>query len=84
MNEHLYDGRFVVVSFMSHRARDNAMRLLKRKPTFLYSWDRGRSGKGYAAILPIELKRVRSIGPRTTMRFTVLRGPYDDLAPCWS
>lgn len=82
MND-LYDGRFIVVSFPSHRARDNAVRhILRREPLWL--WSARRASYGYAALLPMEVRRlIRHKKEGGRLRFTILRGPYDDLYPCW-
>lgn len=74
----------VYVRFASHRAREYGLRALTRTPQAFYSLRR-ETGRGVYALTAEELATIRASVARArwATSITVLRGPYDDLHPCW-
>ena len=71
----------VYVRFSSHRARTYGLRALDRKPQAYFSFDRATGPGGCYLVTEAEVAAMRASSKHA--RFTILRGPYDDLSPCW-
>ena len=67
------------IRFSSHRAREYGLRALDRRPLSYYSWKRKTGPGGVYELTEEEIAKLR--GERL-VRFTRLRGPYDDLLRC--
>lgn len=72
----------VYVRFGSHRARDYGFRALGRKPQGFFSNNRETGPGGTYLVTPDELEVMRNFS--RLVRFTILRGPHNDLMKCWS
>ncbi len=70
----------IYVKFGSHRAREYALRSLKRRPQAYWSLRRNTGPGGVYAVTSVEIARFRR---EAHAKFTILRAPYDDLMPCW-
>lgn len=70
------------VKFGSHRARQYGLRALDRKPQAYYSFARKTGPGGVYKVTIAEAERMRASSVHA--KFTVLRGPYEDLQECFS
>lgn len=71
----------VYIKFGSHRARDYGMRAIGRKAQGYWSLRRNTGPGGCYTVTRAEVEKMRAYSKHA--RFTILRGPYMDLSPCW-
>lgn len=72
---------YVYVKFGSHRAREYGFRAIGRKPQGYWSLRRRTGPGGCYAITHDEVVQMRAYSKHA--RFTILRGPFQDLNKCW-
>jgi hypothetical protein len=71
----------IFVRFGSHRARSYGLRALSRKPQAYFSLRRKTGPGGVYLVTRAEATQMQAASQHA--RFTELRGPFDDLQPCW-
>lgn len=77
------DAPLIFIRFTSHRARQNAFDELSRTPQGYWSLTRKTHPGGVYAITREEVLQLRA-AHAYGIRFTLVRGPWDDLMTCWS
>lgn len=68
------------IRFGSHRARQYGLQALDRRPQGFWSLRRRTGPGGVYLLTDAEVERMRAYSDHA--RFTVVRGPYDDLLEC--
>jgi hypothetical protein len=71
----------VFIRFSSHRARSYGLRALNRTPIAYFSLRRETGPGGVYRVSEDEVEVMRTSSKHA--RFSRLRGPFDDLSPCW-
>jgi hypothetical protein len=69
------------IRFSSHRAREYGLQALSRTPQAYWSMQRKTHPGGVYDVTEQEAEQIQAYSGHA--RFTVLRGPYDDLHHCW-
>lgn len=73
----------IYIRFASHRARQHGLRELDREPQGYWSMRRESYPGGIYGVTEAEYQKLRA-SVSHHVRFTKIRGPYDDLRKCWS
>lgn len=72
---------YLFIRFGSHRAREYGLRAIERKPIAYFSLRRATGPGGCYRVTVPEAQAIRAYSRHA--RYTVLRGPFGDLSPCW-